>query len=135
MKVQMKSADSSSESFWGDFELDVDPDVVISELKHSSFKIDPPKTLFRYRKSSRALDEIRDEYIYLSPSSEMSDAFDTLMPLGKLMHSMGMISRKQARDVNSFGEFVRDDLCICCFTERHDLFSMWDRYALTYASN
>ena len=103
----------------------------INNLKAQGFNFDVPSTLYRYRNEEYGLKEIEEEYIHLSSVDSMKDRFECLFSLSHLLDKI----LDEETDNYIADEFIdkwKKDLGICCFCEKYDSFSMWDRYADGY---
>ena len=113
--------------------------------QESFFQKQPPESLFRYRSIKYADDEIRNNHIHLSSPSSFNDPFDSCYSICGADSEIRDNLRKYGLNGDDYladlvcaytnsikhGELLklREQIKVCCFSERNDSLSMWTHYA------
>ncbi|MBE6528017.1 MAG: DUF2971 domain-containing protein [Thermoplasmata archaeon] len=107
-------------------------------LSSTGFNTNCPRSLYRYRPAKRAMDEIENHYILLASVSEMSDPYDSLIPIVDIIKKTNLY-KELCEDTSDAEQMMKeildtpkDLLTICCFAEDYRSFPMWDHYARQY---
>ena len=126
----------------GMFGIDSTDDLIkslkkVSDALVSNGFVEPTQpTLFRYRPAKYAVDEIAKEYLYMCEANSMSDPYDSLFSISKIVNpaseeqeEMDEFDQEFLEELDSFTPLLRDILELCCFSAINNSFPMWDHYA------